>query len=185
MRSFLRRAPRDSSRTRAVAGGRHVEHHLATGHKPLCQVMTQPFGVLHRPLPLWPLTWPRPSSAGSRPAVASTRSEPRLVLVTGSTAVAVCVLLCGSTPMTIMDNGFPFSRCNGGSAADNPTSSHLARTCGHASLQSRREREPEGSTHPLESQPEYQVTGTSRVRPSGSLRHATGGQPDHEPLTRI
>jgi hypothetical protein len=46
---------------------------------------------------------------------------------------------------------------------------YLARTCGHASLQSRREREPEGSTHPLRVNPN---TG-DRNFASQALRFAT------------
>ena len=115
--------------------------------------------------------WPRPAFAGTRPAWRSIRSEPRSVLVTGSTAAAVCVLLCGSTPMTIMENGFPSRACDGGIRGGQSDFKHLARTCGHASLQSRREREPEGSTHPRRVNPH---AGDRNLRESGPpVRYGT------------
>lgn len=80
--------------------------------------------------------------------VASMRIEPRSVLVTGSTAVAVWVLLCGSTPMTTMNDGSLSHMFGVGIRGGHSDFKYLARACGHASLQSRPERRPGGATYP-------------------------------------
>jgi len=59
------------------------------------------------------------------------RSDPTSELLAESSAVAVWVDLCGSTPTTIVVSGF-FRSCGWESAADNPTS-----RASHSSLRSR------------------------------------------------
>src|SRR6478735_7663649 len=101
------------------------------------------------------------------------RIEPRSVLVTGSTAVAVWVDLWGSIPMTIMDDGSLLCR-DGGSAEDSPTSS-----TSHSSLGSRlspvtpQTQTGRGDIPPQSQPPLDGVTGRSGVKPSGLRRHVT------------
>ena len=64
---FAPRAARQFAHPRR-RGARHVEHNLTMSQQPLRQVMTQPFGVLDRPLPIWPLLGP-----GQRPPVVGQR----------------------------------------------------------------------------------------------------------------
>src|ERR1700694_3511271 len=86
--------------------------------------------------------------------------------------------------MTIMDNGFP-SRCNRGIRGGQSDFKYLTRTCGHASLQSRRERGPEGSTHLRRVNP---TTGDKKPHESGPpIRYGTlrAANPTTKPLTHI
>ena len=108
------------------------------------------------------------------------RIEPRSVLVAESSAVAVWVDLCGSIPMTIMGFGSLFARWMGDPRWTIRLQVPLTAACGHASLESHRERRPEGVTHRQESS-RLRETECSRVIPSGLLRHAMGCNPGHLP----
>jgi hypothetical protein len=107
------------------------------------------------------------------------------VLVAGSSAVAVWVDLCGSTPMTIMECG-SLRLCGwgirGGQSDFKYLSQQLAVTplFSHAANADRR-----GLTHLTRVNPDCGVTGVSRVIPSGLLRHAMGCNPSHRPVTLI
>src|SRR6202171_5922087 len=112
MRSFLRR-PRESSRTRAVAvvgmsrttSPRASSHnakwcpspsassfaHARSGHA-LAQTIRRWYSVMD----------------------ASMRNDPTSELVAGSSAVAVWVDLCGSTPVTVMEYGARGTQPGGG-----------------------------------------------------------------------
>ena len=112
------------------------------------------------------------------------RSDPTSELLAESSAVAVWVDLCGSTPMTTMVNGFPsvvWAGIRAGQSDFKYLSQQLAVTppFSHAANADRR-----GDT-PQEGQPERRVTGVVRVLPPGLLRHAMGCSPIHRPVTLI
>lgn len=100
---------------------------------------------------------------------ASMRIEPRSVLVAESSAVAVWVDLCGSIPMTIMGFGSLFARWMGDPRWTIRLQVPLTAACGHASLESHRERRPEGVTHQTRVIP----TAGDRMFTSHSFRPAT------------
>jgi hypothetical protein len=126
-------------------------------------VVPKPLGVLHRPRPFghaFAQTIRRWYSATD----ASMRSEPTSELVAGSNAVAVWVDLCGSTPMTIMECGFPsltWVGIRGGQSDFKYLSQQLAVTplFSYAANADRR-----GDT-PHQGQPAPRVTGITRVIP--------------------
>ena len=68
MTSFLRRPPRESSRTRAVAVAGHVLDLLAAGGQPLREVAAQATGVLHGPPPVLEPGRPARQLVDTRPA---------------------------------------------------------------------------------------------------------------------
>ena len=117
--------------------GRHVEHDLLAGHQPLRQVMTQPFGVFDSPLPLWPRLRPchQPSILGDRG------------VDTQRTQISVCDRIhrsCGVRTLVRINadddhrERIPFLAAVMGIRGGQSDFQYLARTCGHASLQSRR-----------------------------------------------
>jgi hypothetical protein len=72
------------------------------------------------------------------------RSDPTSELLAESSAVALWVDSCGSTPMTIMVNGFPLVVWVGNPRRTIRLQVPLTAACGRTSLQSRRERRPAG-----------------------------------------
>ncbi len=108
IRSFLRRLPGDSSRTRAVAvvGTSTTVSPQPISHRVRCRPNPWAFSTAHRRCGhclaqaikrLYP------------DSVASMRIEPRSALVAGSTAVAVWVRLGGSTPRPAAGNAQVFA----------------------------------------------------------------------------
>jgi hypothetical protein len=146
-------------------------------------MVPEPISVLDRPGPLRPCFRPldQPPVLGQRRL---DTSEPTSELVAGSSAVAVWVDLCGSTPMTIMDTGslsLVWVGIRGGQSDFKYLSQQLGVTplFSHAANADRRDDTPQLG------QPEPRVTGFNRVIPCGLLRHAMGCNPTHRPVTLI
>lgn len=98
IKSLFRRLPRDSSRTRAVAvlGTSTMASSRATSHGVTCRRSPRAPSTAQLRSPNWPA---HRNNCRYPASDASTRSDATAVFVAGSTAVAVCELLCGSTPM--------------------------------------------------------------------------------------
>ena len=170
MTSVLRRLPRDSSRTRAVAedGTSSTTSSRATSHCARCRPRPRAFSTAQR----------RSGNCldqridrDSRPTMHRSAAELAVVFVAGSTALAVCDILWGSIPMII-----------------------AARSCSHRGLGKQRSAcrlsDPQCGTSPLLSRPPPAVdreanpgkanpkaAGASRANPTNDLPDATNLNP--------
>jgi hypothetical protein len=183
IRSFLRRLPRESSRTRAVAvvGMSRTTSPRASSHNAKWCPSPSAFSIAHV---LSGHAFAQPIRRWYSASDASMRTDPTSELVAGFSAVAVWVDLCGSTPMTIMDTGslsLVWAGIRGGQSGFKYLSQQLVVTplFSHAANADRRDDTPQLG------QPKARVTGFNRVIPCGLLRHAMGRNPTHRPVTLI
>ena len=173
MTSFLRRPPRDSSRTRAVAvHGTSSTRFYAAGGQPLRQM--RPPGRGRSPPPTAGLQLRRSGGPAqqlldSRPAWPRSAGWPVPDGCPGSSALAVWVRLCGSIPM-MTTHDLRSDTTGSGTAGDMPTSSTRR---GTPLLSQAAARNIDRRGKPRESQPEGGRRFTSQAGrcPGGTLDH--------------
>jgi hypothetical protein len=141
IRSFLRPAPGDNCRTRAVERGATstTRSPRASSQLARCRPMPAAFSIAHCRCGQCAAHCSIRSYSAT---VASIRTEPRSRFVSGATAVAVCVDLCGSTPISIIAGSILFLRRQNGDPRLTVRLREPVWPRGHASVESSRGRRP-------------------------------------------